>query len=101
MKKIINTESLEEGKTYHVLVGDENNPPTERIIEEIKENLYTQFKKFKWLVTPYFIKIGDKPDYISKEKIEEVITNSQVDESGKGDFVIGDVKKFKEELGLM
>ena len=37
---------------------------------------------------------------IDKQKVKEVIEKLQVDDSGKGDFVIGDVKEFKKELGL-
>ena len=38
--------------------------------------------------------------YIDKERIKKVIEKLQVDESGKGDFVIGDVKQLKKQLGI-
>lgn len=37
---------------------------------------------------------------LDKERVKRVIEELQVDESGKGDFVISDVKKLKERLGI-
>lgn len=65
-------ESLEEGKTYHVLLGPDNHIPTKIELNDLHDFLSTKYPKFKWLVTPFYIKIGDKSEY-SKAKVLEVI----------------------------
>ena len=66
-------ESLEEGKTYHVIVGSEPMTASENDVDRTRSLLNCEFPKFNWLVTDSRIKIGDKSNYIIKEKAKEVV----------------------------
>ncbi len=53
---------LEEGKTYHVIVGDKekNIFASEKEIDEVKNYLKKEYPKFGWIVTNLWIQIGEK-----------------------------------------
>ena len=66
MKGII---GLEDGKTYHVVVGDKDNIPTSEDIDRIHEQFKRANPKITWIVTSYLIKIkGAKEIKMAKPK---------------------------------
>ena len=48
--------NFEEGKTYWVLVGDENHEPSPPQMRRVIDQLKKDFPEMKWIVTPYYIK---------------------------------------------
>ncbi len=69
MKEII---GLEDGKTYHVVVGDKDNIPCERDIAEIQALFKRANPKITWIVTSYLIEVkGSKEVKMAKPKTKK------------------------------
>jgi len=71
--KIKKIGELEEGKTYHVTVGDKNHEPTANQVQEVKKRLTDKNPKITFVVTPYYIKIGTKKAETTNSEIVEDI----------------------------
>ena len=92
---------LEEGRTYHVIIGNKNRIPTKEDINKIRNSLGIDFPKFNWIITDYTIKISDE-EMISKQKVIDVIDKWECHGNGElGDDFISEKEQLKKELELI
>jgi hypothetical protein len=57
MERIKQIKGLEEGKIYHVVVGNEDNPASMQEVKNVEEILCEQLPEIKWIVTTHLIEI--------------------------------------------